>query len=106
MMDFHACQWPSHLGDGTGTELAQHFDRQNDAALEDLEAAVAKAAATGAQEPLIVSFSHYLPFQACVSCHLAGIHCKKLGTDRLKESICARAYEGPFCSSGSPMLLS
>ncbi len=63
MMDFHACHWPSHLGDGTGTELARHFDQQNDQTLAEVEAQIATAAASGGQRPLVISFSHYLPFQ-------------------------------------------
>lgn len=63
MMDFHACHWPSHLGDGTGTELAQHFDQMNEPSLSDVEAAIAQASTGGRERPPVISFSHYLPFQ-------------------------------------------
>lgn len=63
MMDFHACHWPSHLGNGTGTELAQYFDEMNEPGLSQVEAAITRASDSGDARPPVTSFSHYLPIQ-------------------------------------------
>ena len=92
MMDFHACSWPEPRLNAQDTSLAEFFDAMNDEPLQrvfdalnnsagggaagcsvDMAAGAggagpegngAHAAASGQPDrPVVISFSHFLPFQ-------------------------------------------
>ena len=76
MMDFHACSWPEPRLNAQDTSLAQYFDAMNDEPLQPVFDTLNNGAGAGAglgcgnadadgagPRPVIISFSHYLPFQ-------------------------------------------
>ena len=97
MMDFHACSWPEPRLNAQDTSLAKYFDALNDEPLQPVfdalnnvagggamassadtaaDAGVSAAngndadATTGGGEPdrpVVISFSHFLPYQVCVA---------------------------------------
>ena len=103
MMDFHACSWPEPRLNAQDTSLAEYFDAMNDEPLQPVfdalnngagggaaacdaetaaDAGIAAAEGDGAHaaasdepdRPVVISFSHFLPYQVwrCMSNYIGG----------------------------------
>ena len=62
MTDFHACQWPDSLRD---EDIARHVDTVHNAALDESAARIRESGLP------VISFSHFLPRQVPLICHLS-----------------------------------
>ena len=79
MMDFHACRWPEPQLNALDDSLAQYFDKMNDGPLSPVcqsldltsdrstagHVAMKDAAESdmGPERPVVITFSHFLPYQ-------------------------------------------